>query len=616
MNLLDIKNIPHPHWYKPLKENIDTPKVEVTKAHYAVSRGLNSFIDKVSDSDAEEKKLNKLPDWVKDYYPPSPTRNGKIWQLSRTQIAEALIYLHGKPFRLNRVNERGVVERRRYLYPIYNLRKSKTLLCCGRQVEKTSTICNLINTSSICTPFYRSIYLTPSIIQTSTFSSEKLTPVLRDSPLIRKYFIDSNCRSQAFDKSFTNGSYIFLRSAFYTADRARGISAHLFCADEIQDQISQNLEIVTECLSHAAYPRWLFTGTPKSLNNTMNGYWEKSTQTMWFVPCLRHGFADKRSSWYWQTLGIKNIGKESLICDKCGHPIDALIGEWRHTGDKDADWVGYNISQLMASWIPWKQTADAPDSILFKYENYDQATFYNEVLGLSFDSAEKVLTQKDIRQCCDESLNNSEANLEVIGNRGVHLFGGIDWGSRTIKSYTVFTVMIYEGQHLKVVYAKRYEGAESDYSFCLKDIQRIIEKYKITAVGADRGIGYAQNDLLSYALHGYISVPSNVRRLFPIQYVGNQHEYMVWKEEQQFYTLDRTKALNDMFQAIKHKKIIFPKWDSMYHPFFKDLLNIHAEIRTSETVGEKMMYSHSLDQTDDFAHALCFGRQIANRFFS
>jgi hypothetical protein len=607
--------IPPPHWYRPKKENTDIPNVDAEKADYVVTRGLNALVDNIDEYHDDRLKV-KLPDWTKNYYPPKAKKIGERWQLTRSQLAESLIWLHGKPFRLNRINERGKEERRRYLFPIYNTMSDKVLMMTARQVEKTTTIGNLIVSSSICTPFYRSIYLTPSIIQTSTFSAEKLSPVLRNSPLINNYFIDASCRTQAFDKSFTNGSYIFLRSAFYTADRARGISSHLFCADEIQDQLQENLEVVSECLSHAAFPKWFFTGTPKSLDNTISGYWIKSTQTEWFVPCLRHGFADRPATWEWQMLGFKNIGKEGVICKKCGNRIDPMLGEWRHTGKRDAWWKGFRISQLMVPWIPWKPTPGAPDSILYKLENYEESSFYNEVLGLPHDLAEKPITQEDLRKCCDEAIDNEEANLERLMKNSVAIFAGIDWGTKTLKSYTVFTAGYFDGQYFRIVFAKRYEGPEADYSFCLKDIQRIINKYNVVAVGADQGIGFAQNDLISYSLHGYTTTPFTQRKLFPIMYVGNQHEYMVWKEDKGHYTLERTKSMNDLFQAIKAGKVRFPKWDSIYRPFFEDILNIHKEVRTSPSTGEKVLYSHHPDCPDDFCHALNFCRQIANRYYS
>ena len=605
----------HPEWYDETKYNTDMPDVPINHANYIVTRGLNQVVEQKKHN-FENKIVEPLPNWVKKYNPPLPQKHGTGWVISRSTLAQALLKLHGLPFRLQRFNERGQYEDRRYLEPIYNMRHNKLLLMTGRQVEKTQTLANLITLSSIATPYYKSIYVTPSIIQTSTFSSEKLAPLINDSPLIRDFFVNANCRHQVFDKSFANGSYVFLRSAYYSADRARGISAYLFCADEIQDQIKENLDIVSECLSHAAFPRWLFTGTPKSMDNTINGYWEQSSKTEWFIPCQRHGFDNKPETWFWQEAGIKNIGKEFLICRKCGEQIYPRLGEWRHTGDIKSEWRGFRIPQIIVPWVPWTPTPDAPRSIISKLESYDESSFFNEVLGYPHDLAEKPLTQEDMRKCTDENLRNSEENLRNLNERRVPIFAGIDWGTKTTKSYTVFVSGYFSGDKFIVVYMKRFEGSQRDYSYIIPEIERLLREYSFIAVGADQGIGFAQNDILSAALHGYINTPHDQRTLFPIFYVGNQTQYMVWDDKHNQYTLDRTKSLNDMFMAIKSQKLIFPCWEDSYDPFFKDFLNIHKEIRTSITVGDRVLFSKHPDMTDDAAHATNFMRQIAMRYFN
>lgn len=608
--------IGHPEWYDETKFNDEKhlPKVDEKYANYILSRGLNRVVEQAKHS-KENLIVEPLPEWVKKYAPPKPKKSGSGWSLSRSSLAQSLLHLHGAPFRLNRFNERGDYEDRRYLEPIYNLRHNKVLLMTGRQVEKTQTLANLIVTSSIASPYYKSIYVTPSIIQTSTFSSEKLSPLINDSPLIREYFVNAKCRHQVFDKSFANGAYIFLRSAYYSADRARGISAYLFCADEIQDQLKENLDIVSECLSHAAFPRWFYTGTPKSLDNTINGFWLKSSMTEWFIPCQRHGESKKPHTWFWQKAGMKNIGKHHLICKKCGHQIFPRFGEWRHTGKANAEWKGFRIPQIMVPWVPWTPMPDAPRSIISKLEDYDEAQFYNEVLGYAHDLAEKPLTQEDLRKCTNESLRNSEDNLALLNSRSVPIFAGIDWGTRSNKSYTIFTAGYFSGDKYVVAFMKRYEGSQSDYSYIIPDIQRMITKYNIVAIGGDQGIGFAQNDILSSAIHGYANTPFENRRFFPIFYVGNQTQYMVWDEKHLQYTLDRTRSMNDLFMAIKHQKVEFPCWEDSYEPFFQDFLNIHKEIRTSDTVGDRVLFSKHPDMTDDTTHAVNFMRQIAMRWY-
>ena len=619
-DILGCSSIGHPHWYKPRPENIDIPVVtreDVREAYYKVTRNLNTVIDQRKSAVEDKRIIPPTPDWVDRYAPPESEYDGEKFLLTRSQLAESLLHLHGNKFKFNRWNERGIWEDRRYLTLIYNLVWPKVYFMCGRQVEKSQTLCNIMVTSSVATPYYKSLYVSPSIIQTSTFSSEKLKSAIEDSPLIKDYFVNSKCRTQIFDKSFTNGSYMFLRSAYYNADRARGISAHLFCGDEIQDQLPSNLEVISECLSHAAFPRWIYACTPKTLDNTASIYWENSRKGEWHVPCSRHGTPKDPSSWYWKPLSMDNIGEKFLMCRKCHHQIDPRFGRWEWTGNPKADWAGFRISQLMAPWIPWMPDEDdpnQPDSILGKLRAYGQVRFFNEVLGLPYDDSEKPVTRGELRNCCDESFRLKEENLKHYHDKGWHIFRGGDWGTKTKKSYTYTVDVVYDRGKWRIIWAKRYEGGERDYSYCLPKITNEFRNY-CTLGGFDQGIGFAQNDILTFAIHNKTVVPSEERKIFPILYSGNQDDLIKWKEAEQLYVLNRTKSLNGLFQMIKRNEIIFPCWEDMHVPHFMDILNIHKEFRTSDRIGERVMYSVNPELTDDFAHALNFAIQVGKRFY-
>ena len=96
-----------------------------------------------------------------------------------SQIAESLLWLDGEPFSLND-------------YPMYRAvydgRYRSTLLMCGRQVGKSSSLANFIIAESVSIPHFREYYLSPSKEQTLIFSNTRVGKVLSYSPLVRKYF--------------------------------------------------------------------------------------------------------------------------------------------------------------------------------------------------------------------------------------------------------------------------------------------------------------------------------------------------------------------------------------------------------------------------------------------
>lgn len=133
-----------------------------------------------------------------------------VIKASRSDFVSKMLYLNGKPFSF---------EGRDYLLPVYNRPHRNILLKTSRQVEKSTFLGNFLAINSSIRPYNKSLYVAPSHSQTRQFSNEKLKPSIENSPLIKKYLQDSFVSTQVFEKSFTNGSIIFLRSAFRTADR-------------------------------------------------------------------------------------------------------------------------------------------------------------------------------------------------------------------------------------------------------------------------------------------------------------------------------------------------------------------------------------------------------------
>ena len=164
----------------------------------------------------------------------------KLIGATKTKWIEAMIYLDGKRFSFTGRN---------YLMPIYNVFHSRRLLKFSRQSEKSTLLANEMIVNGAVTPHTKSIYIAPSHSQVRQFSSGKLKPWTHDSPLLKKYFMSSFVSDQVFEKGFTNGSMMFLRSAFLNADRVRGLSGTELYIDELQNILTSNIPVILEVLS-------------------------------------------------------------------------------------------------------------------------------------------------------------------------------------------------------------------------------------------------------------------------------------------------------------------------------------------------------------------------------
>lgn len=605
-----------------MEESNDT--FELPK-HDISEQCVEDYYEEVDNSGVvHQHNIKKASTYVPSAQPGYATKKGQDFSLAlRSKQAHVQTYFNDDGRKQTRLRapktawihnfihlngEKFDFEGRDYLNPIYNSPNKRILLMTGRQVEKSTLLANNLSIMCVLIPYFRCLYVSPSHVQTRTFSNDKLKPVLERSPLIARYLQDSKVSTQVFEKGFTNGAFIFLRSAFFSADRARGISADLLCIDEIQDMIMGNIPVIAQCLSHSKHQYQVFAGTPKSFDNTIQHVWETTSQNEWMVKCTG---CNK-----WNYLDLRNIGKFGPICKKCGKDLDVTKGQWQKAVP-DCMWEGYRIPQLMVPWIAEKNS-DAWKSLVHQMETYPESQFYNEVLGMSFDNAAKPITRADILQNCSDDnkfirdpYKMSAAEKTMV--KKMTLFAGVDWGEGNdgtgtdimgkIKtaSYTVVTIGGYVGGgRYKVIYIKKYKGKEVDPDFIVKDILRTVAVMGVKAVGADWGHGWGVNNKLVRSL--------GAQRFMQFMYVDNQKEVRKWDPIGFKFQLMRNHVMSEVFFQFKEGKFQFPalaEWEE----FAQDMLNISVEYIEYQ---RKLRYVHRPSDPDDWFHSLLYSKQAAD----
>ncbi len=484
-------------------------------------------------------------------------------------------------------------EGRRLMLRCYDTPARRLLLSCGRQVEKSTLLGNVLLCYLCMVPSYKALYVSPSATQTKTFSSDRIKEPIETSDILKSF--TTNMLSQnIFEKQFVNRSKITLRYAFLNADRTRGIPAWALALDEIQDILADNIPVIEQCTSHAPEERkrFIYAGTPKSLDNTIEHYRANlSTQGEWVVPCEAHGGDGGR---YWNVLGEKNIGKKGLSCEKCGKLINPMHedAQWAFMTEfhpQNTPFESYRIPQLMVPWLDW-------DDILLNYERYPRDKFYNEVLGISYDSGVRPLTAPQIRENCDEEYSMSEANLRLYRQKayGQPVYAGIDWASGTL-GYSVIALGTYEEMRFRIFYIKRFVGEEMEPAPLLQRISELIKEFNVTAVGADYGFGFGLNDPLVREF--------GRNRVFKYHYMGRCRKKVEFDGKLMKFKVHRSEIMSDVFNAIKRGHFIFPKWDEFKIPFAQDMLNIYSEY--NETL-KMIQYDHNPQKPDDSFHAITY----------
>lgn len=499
-------------------------------------------------------------------------------------MAEKLIWLDGKPFRFTDYP---------FIKAVYDVEASQIVLKTGRQVSKTCTCANLMLIDSIAIPHFKTLYISPSREQTSKFSNTRLSKIIHYSPLIRQTFVDPKLPNNVLLQILANGSEMALSYADEDADRVRGITADREFIDEVQDILyDEVIPVVKECMSNSDYWYLIYAGTPKSMENTIEYIWRRSSQSEWIMKCDGCG--------KWQFVdSVKSIGKTGVICLNCGKNLNVRNGQW-YNFNPNATTKGFHISQPI---LP-KNTENKMrwQRILQKLETYSETKFKNEVLGVSDAIGFRFISQEELASLCEDYFVDLPLSSRIQeGIRAV--VGGVDWGggagSSEVVSRTVAWVFgLTQDYKLKTLYFKIF--TEDNPIENVKEVGKIFGQCGCQIVIGDAGGGAVANAALRDILGEH--------RVFQSQYGGGSgyDKLIRWSKQAKRYLVNRTGAIDSFMLALKNKEIVFPHVRQMATPI-SDILNEYEETTTQGGHGGgRKVWRHAPTAPDDSLHAMIY----------
>jgi hypothetical protein len=365
------------------------------------------------------------------------------------------------------------------------------------------------------------------------------------------------------------------------------------CFDEVQDMLYDPIIIVgNEMMSKSQYKYETYTGTPKSMENTIQFLWEQSTQTEWVMKCDGCGK-------YTYIDGEKFIGKGGPICIKCGHLLNPFEGQWVDMSP-GKDFKGFHISQPnLPENVPYamrnssnkmKELAQMNWTILLnKYETFPISKFRNEILGVSDAIGARLISKEELESlCCSYHIQQVPAHAHLKGL--TMIVGGVDWsgGGTTGVSRTVLWIwgLVKETQKLRCLFYKVFPGTHP-VETC-QEIGEICKQYHVTLVVADAGEGHHANGELRKIIGAH--------RLMPLQY-GSQAKALVYNGVDR-YTGNRTTLIDNYLMMLKQKRVEFACLEDM-RAAITDILSEYEEVTTT---GNKV-WRHSPQRPDDCLHA-------------
>lgn len=519
-------------------------------------------------------------------------------------FATNVFSLNGSPLRMPE-------ESMRHLYPIYDKPSSSTLLKFGRQTHKSTTLAYKLTLPPVKYSNYHSLYVAPTGNQVSVFSSDKLNDSIQGSGMIKDHYFDTRTKDQISYKELKNGSKIYLRSAFHSADSIRGISSDMVMIDEMQDIISDHIPVIEQCMSHSI-AKWkhlkkerktdlpahlfnckMYAGTPKTVENSMEKYWAKSTQNEWLIKCQH---CNK-----WNYINEHNIGETCLICNKCGKPIFYQYGQWV-TMNSGAAIDGYRLPQIILPWINDPENDRAwRINVINTREIYSAEKYFNEVLALPYAAAKHPINIIELKACCQEfemiRVEDARTNRMISG---CILTAGIDWGkgdTASGTSYSILSIGAWVRGKFTTVFKKKYTGRMSDPLKQVEDMLMIIRAFGVSLTMADTGDGRTSNAMMAKAL--------GAERFCEIYEHGTIKKKIRWDKDKGIYIMNRTQMMTDFIMEIKRAQVAFYKYEE-FKQFQPDFTGIYTEYSEQTRMTK---YDHNVP--DDAFHGWMFSR-IAN----
>lgn len=480
---------------------------------------------------------------------------------------------------------------RKWMPALFDTKSRKRVFKMSRQVGKSITEAAESVARCTLTENFVALHVSPSQKQSRKFSQDKVQPIINESPVLKRNIGHYN---NVHERTFLRNGKLYMEYASDNPDRCRGITADMVLYDEVQDQLLDLIEgVINQVMFNSEHKLLLYAGTPKTLDNGIeSNLWKNSDQREFLVRCDRH------NPGRWLKLGWNNIGKHGPICHLCGGSLDVDNGVWVKT-NAAGKYAGFHVNQLHCKVSHRKQ--EDWDVVLDTYENKPKAEFHNEVLGESYDSSEVPMSLSMLKKICDEDLSINDTPRKTFWSTS--RYAGIDWGHG--KAATVLTIGQFHPSKdgvYRIFFMKKYEGVQCDPDYCIPDMIKIMNRFRVSRIHTDYGGGFGLWTRLSNE-YGDERVTTN--------YYSDSATYadMKWKtkdEEIPRLTLNRSKSMSAFINRIKKARIMLPKWSDFHPEFSTDFMNVRKE------VDKKGNVKYIRIGPDDAFHACLYSFVIAN----
>jgi len=490
----------------------------------------------------------------------------------------------------------------------------RTLWKTGRQVSKTTGLAAQSVLQSATQSHFATLFVAPRFEQIRRVSANYVRPFI-DHSLLTGLVTNKHVENSVLQKSFLNQARMYFSFAFLDVDRIRGLSADCVKYDEIQDIDIDFIPIIRECMSASEFGIEMYFGTPKTLDNTIQAIWERSSQAEWVTRCTACHFENIPS--IDQHL-LKMIGPAGPACANCGRQIQPREGRWVHANASRANTdAGYHVPQIIMPMhyedmaypgFLQAQPSEKWLDLLGKRDgrnNYNEAKFLNEVLGESCDVGVKLVTMTDIKRASTLNRNNEREALARVKSYIIRAMG-VDWGGGGEDEISFTTIVIIglnpKTSKLECIFTKRLHAAYQ-HSEEAAEVIRLFDAFQCHYFAHD----YGGSGSVREALMVQAGFPLD--KILPYMYVRATARKMVEAKkpggfnQRPYFSLDKARSLVLQAQSIKSGVILLPEYESS-KDITHDLLALIEEKHDMPQSADVYLIRRNAKMSDDFAHAL------------
>jgi len=494
--------------------------------------------------------------------------------------------------------------------PLYHLKNipRRMVWKTGRQCSKSTSLAASQIIMAALIPHFNQLTVTPLYEQVRRFSQNYVRPFISGSPFRDSLFRGESNIDNVLQRTLANMSSLFYGYSQGDPDRLRGLNLDAILADEVADLDTSDLPIIESGMSASPYKLVKYTGTPKTFDNTLSLLWEDSSQGVWHIPCHNVSCGHLNRGTVPGDL-LEMVGETTLSCAKCKKPINSRLGRFIHDfPSRVKSFAGYHVSQPI---LPMHYDLPKNWRIITDFRKEKPVyQFYNEILGLAFDSGSKLITAEELRNAATALSVPPELTHTVpsiMTTIGVDFGGkGKEKSSDTDDFISNTAIAIANLTPTGVVDISWYY--KTPYTMDINGETEVIVRSAMASRSAYLALDAGGQGNVRESMILSAGWPADKIVPFTYAVMANNRPIVYYNPPQvrgvrSSYTLDKPRSLLLLCELIKRGLVRLPNDPRYLDDHLKDFLNIIEESTDSPSGSPRRLVKRLSRRTDDIVNA-------------